>query len=173
MLISLPLQTTWLDYPDNNSLAILVYTVGCEHNCIGCHNQDLQKISENNNIKRVGCYELEQRIISMSKKHRTNKVVFLGGEPLYIDNVSDVWLFTLCNKKMFDICIYTGYNIDTVKKIGLTGFKYIKCGKFDKTQYQKPKKTDDRIIFASKNQKLYDYNLNLLSKDGVYKFKYE
>ena len=36
------------------------------------------------------------------------------------------------------------------------------------SQYIGSKKTDDYIQFATKNQKLYDKDLILLSKDGVY-----
>ena len=63
-----------------------------------------------------------------------------------------------------------GANIDEVKKANLHGFKYIKCGKFDESEFIGSQKTDDYMQFATKNQQLYDANLKLLSKDGIYNF---
>lgn len=70
----------------------------------------------------------------------------------------------------FDICIYTGALIDEVKKLNLSGFKFIKCGVFDKTKFIGSKKTDDYIQFATSNQELYNEFLELISHDGIYYF---
>ena len=70
----------------------------------------------------------------------------------------------------FDICIYTGALIDEVKKLNLSGFKFIKCGVFDKTKFIGSKKTDEYIQFATSNQELYNEFLELISHDGIYYF---
>ena len=69
-----------------------------------------------------------------------------------------------------DICIYTGYSIEKVKEMGVTGFKYIKCGKFDCDHMQKSEKTDDYIQFVNKTQNLYDSDYQQLSYEGRFNF---
>lgn len=152
---------TFLEYPDNSSIATIVYFRGCDRDCKGCHNttlQDYEPLPE----------EVSQEIRDFCSRIRTNKVVLCGGDPLYGKNVKTTRKILKDLGNDFDICIYTGADIEEVKTLNLTGFKFIKCGFFDASQYIGSKKTDDYIQFATKNQKLYDRDLNLLSKDGVY-----
>ena len=70
----------------------------------------------------------------------------------------------------FEICIFTGYNIDYIKEIGLHGVKYWKCGKFDINNIRKSMKTDDEYVLASPNQDFYDDNYEKLSENGILNF---
>lgn len=157
------ITSTFLEYPDNYSIATIIYFKGCDRNCLGCHNTNLKEYNIISN-------NLINEIVSYCNRIKTNKIVLCGGDPLYIKNLEETKniLYKLGNT--YDICIYTGANIEEVKKLNLSCFKYIKCGIFDNKQYIGSKKTDEYIQFATKNQKLYDSNLNLLSKDGVFYF---
>ena len=73
-------------------------------------------------------------------------------------------------KDDFDICIFTGYDIEYVKQTGITGVKYWKCGKFDEKNLRESKKTDKEYILASPNQDFYDSNYNKLSENGILTF---
>lgn len=159
------ISTSFLDYPDNSSLAIVFYMSGCDRNCNGCQNEDLKEYLGYEDIDLLVEF-LESKCI----KEHTNKICLQGGDPLYKDNLFFTKYILSKLSKRYDICIYTGANITEVKKLNLKGFKYIKCGIFDKTKYVGSKKTDEYIQFATRNQKLYDSNLNLLSKDGVFYF---
>lgn len=159
------ISESFLDYPDNNSLSIIFYMSGCDRNCEGCQNTNLKEYREYNNIDLL-VNILEEKC----KKEYTNKICLQGGDPLYKHNIIlTKYLLDKLSKK-YDICIYTGAEINEVKSYNLTGFKFIKCGIFDKNKYIGSKKTDTYIQFATSNQKLYDSNLNLLSKDGIYYF---
>lgn len=157
---------TWtlLEYPDNSSISTILYFNGCDRHCKGCQNIELQKYDESNPNLDI----LIKDIVDYCKRSRTNKIVLCGGDPLYYKNIpiTKNILDKLSNN--YDICIYTGANIEEVKKLNLRGFKFIKCGIYDKTKFIGSEKTDDYIQFATSNQELYDSNLNLLSKDGVY-----
>lgn len=160
------LEESWLDYPDPESNAVLVYFRGCEHHCVGCHSAILQKYlpySESNE-------EILNKIVNFSRRADTNKLVFLGGDPLYSKNIPVVSYLVDNLYNNFDICIFTGYNIEYVKKLDLKGVKYYKCGKFDIKSQRKSMKTDDEYVLASPNQNFYDGNYNQLSVDGVLKF---
>lgn len=160
----LNVQSTFLEYPDNSSIATIFYFSGCDRNCEGCQNTSLKEYTP------LDEKEVLSGIVNYSKRLKTNKVVLCGGDPLYKKNLdlTRKILYNLGND--FDICIYTGALIDEVKKLNLSGFKFIKCGVFDKTKFIGSKKTDDYIQFATSNQELYNKFLELISHDGIYYF---
>lgn len=162
-MINSTIQTTFLDYPDNKSYAVIYFCSGCDNNCNNCQNTNLQTFKEFSKTKIINnIYKLCDRI-------KTKKIVLSGGDPIYKTNIGFTnELLMIFNK--FDICIYTGYDVEYVKKVLSSGFKFLKCGKFDESKFIGSKKTDEYIQFASSNQKLYDKNFNLISKEGVYKF---
>lgn len=159
------LSESFLDYPDNSSLSVIFYMPGCDRKCKGCHNVNLQDSV---------IYKDQQQIIdgiyNYCLKSKTNKLCLQGGDPLYKSNIdfTKIILQSLSNK--VDICIYTGAEINEIKAYNLKGFKFIKCGKFDINNYVGSLKTNEYLQFASKNQQLYDKDLNLVSKDGIYYF---
>lgn len=160
----LNVQSTFLEYPDNSSIASIFYFSGCDRNCEGCQNTSLKEYTP------LDEKEVLSGIVNYSRRLKTNKVVLCGGDPLYKKNLdlTRKILYNLGND--FDICIYTGALIDEVKKLNLSGFKFIKCGVFDKTKFIGSKKTDDYIQFATSNQELYNEFLELISHDGIYYF---
>ena len=161
------LEETWLDYPDPESNAVIIYFRGCEHHCKGCHSTVLQQFCEYSESNQ----EILEKIIDFCKRAGTNKLVFLGGDPLYSKNL-DLTTFLVDNlNKNYDICIFTGYDIDYVKNLKLNNVKYYKCGKFDINQQRKSGKTDNEYILASPNQNFYNGNYEQLSTNGILKFK--
>lgn len=157
------LTETFLEYPDNSSISAILYFRGCDRNCKGCQNKDLQKYEPLPD-------DIIDIIVDYCKRLKTKKLVLCGGDPLYIKNlpVTRKILNTFCN--ILDICIYTGATIEEVKKLNISGFKFIKCGRFDESKFINSLKTDDFMQFATSNQELYDENLNLLSNNGVFKY---
>jgi len=168
MKIELPIQTTWQDYPKSEDHALLVYSIGCEHGCKNCHNTILKT---GNNTLDISTNDLYEILLKLSEKEKTNNVVFSGGDPLY-KNLDCIKEFLSINKD-FDVCIYTGYDIEYVKRNNVNGFCFIKCGKYDEKLKQSSGKTDEYIKLASTNQNFYDANLNMLSKNGVLYFNKE
>ena len=158
------LTWTLLEYPDNHSISTILYFNGCHRNCPGCQNKELQKDEE----KPISFNILIEDIIKYCERLATTKIVLCGGDPLYYKNLPTTLSILQELGNIYDICIYTGANIEEIKRLNLKGFKYIKCGPFDQNKYIGSNKTDDFIQFASSNQELYDKDLNLLSKDGVY-----
>ena len=162
--------SSFIDYPDNSSIALCVVVMGCGHNCPGCQNPLFQNPNYEQGTRIVTVESLVNELKTRCKREHTNKIVLSGGDILFKTNID----FTkeLLNKMSdnYDFCLYTGYNIDYVKTNDIKGYKFIKCGVFDKTKYVKPDKTDDFIQFASTNQKLYNYKNELISINGRYNF---
>ena len=171
--MNLQLEETFLDYPSPDDSAVILFLPGCSHNCLGCQNPKLQELHEE------WTYEEEQEILQnlqrLCFRCDTNKIVLSGGDPLSPCNRN--LTIHICNLLgnnpvyKYDICIYTGYGIEEVKEMELSGFKFIKCGKFDAHSMRESKKTDDYIQFVNTTQNLYDSNYNQLSIDGRYYFK--
>lgn len=166
MLISF--DTTFLDYPDPTSLAVVVIMSGCEHHCLGCQNPILQKTHTAwTEGEILGIIEVLQ---DKCKRNDTNKIVLSGGDPLHPCNRDLSTSICSILGATHDICIYTGYSIEEVKSMSIRGFKYIKCGKYDKDNTQLSEKTDDYIQFVNKTQNLYNNNYEKLSSDGRFIF---
>lgn len=159
------ISESFLDYPDNSSLSVIFYMPGCDRNCLGCQNKDLQRFEGYLEVPL-----LTDLLYSYCEKSRTNKLCLQGGDPLYKENLYFTKYILLKLGKKLDICIYTGATLTQVKKLNLEGFKFIKCGKFDSSKYIGSKKTDTYLQLATSNQQLYDKDLNLVSKDGIYYF---
>lgn len=160
-------ETTFLDYPSPDDMAVIVFLSGCTHNCPGCQNITLQKAGTHTE-EEIG--QIIAHIAELCERNGTNKVVLSGGDPLSPSNINVTKQVCYYLGETFDICIYTGYSVDEVKEMGITGFKYIKCGKFDNKHLQKSEKTDDYIQFVNKTQNLYDSNYQQLSYEGRFNF---
>jgi len=163
---TIQLEETFLDYPDPEANAIIVYFTGCNHRCPNCHSPLLQEVRTYTETNEQIC----QKIKDFAKRADTNKLVFLGGDPLHPSNQTLNWYLCTELGKDYDICIFTGYNIDYVKNLHLTGVKYYKCGVYDEKQAQESKKTDKMYVLASRNQNFYDSNYQQLSENGILLF---
>lgn len=165
-------ETTFLDYPSPDDMAVIVFLSGCSHHCLGCQNPELQRLHEE------WTSEEEQNIIieiqSRCLRNETNKVVLSGGDPLNPCNRNlTIHICEFLGKNTtykYDICIYTGYSVEEVKEMGISGFEYIKCGKFDPHSMRESEKTDDYIQFVNETQNLFDKDFNQLSVNGRYYF---
>ena len=170
--MNLQLEETFLDYPSPDDSAVILFLPGCSHNCLGCQNPKLQELHEE------WTYEEEQEILQnlqrLCFRCDTNKIVLSGGDPLSPCNRNlTIHICELLGKNpvyKYDICIYTGYDIEEVKEMGLSGFEFIKCGKFDAHSMRESKKTDDYIQFVNTTQNLFDKDFNQISKNGRYYF---
>jgi organic radical activating enzyme len=182
MNIKYPIETTWIDYPDNESLAIILYVMGCGNGCKGCHNPEFSYYHNRKNTRLFSYFHLADMLVTKCIQLKTNKIVISGGDCLSLLNFEDTknllstikfisseiyYKYTL----NINICIYTGYTIESVKLLNIKNFNFIKCGCYKEELKQESIKTDNYIQFASSNQKLYDCNYKLLSENGRYYFK--
>jgi len=164
---------TFLDYPDPENYAVQIYFCGCDFSCSHCSNPELRDTNCTKDTYRYSVEELTTKIVEVCENNSTNHIVIVGGDSCARDNRNFTKAFVERMHENYNICIYTGYTIDDVGWFGIDGFKYIKCGTFNDSMQQISEKTDDYMQFASKNQILYDEDLNQLSNEGKYYFKTE
>jgi organic radical activating enzyme len=115
--------------------------------------------------KEMNAEDILHKIGTEYKRHRTKKVCLLGGDPLYISNI-DVTRELLEMNAIFEFCLYTGYSKEYVWDSGIKGFTYLKTGQYFQELSQIPEKNDKYFQLSSTNQKIYDKDFTLLSKDG-------
>lgn len=169
MRVISPLTTTFLDYPDNESQAVLVFFMGCEHNCPGCQNPQFQNPDCSAGME-ASVEKLARDIEQFCDRNKTDKIVFSGGDPLYPGNLPELKELIGNLSGKFQIMIYTAYDIKYVNEHKITGYTFIKCGRYNRELKQSSEKTDEFMRFASSNQKLYSAGSNLLSENGIYYF---
>lgn len=161
-------KSTFLDWPSPDDMALIVYIAGCKHNCKNCQSPDLQNAIQYPGVPVEDAIEI---LYELAKKHRTEKIVFSGGDPLYHSIQLQKIIDGLKEKhKFFRFCIYTGFEYEEAINL-ISGFDFIKTGKYDCEQHQVSMKDDFKMILASKNQKFYNAKGKLLTKNGILKFK--
>jgi len=170
-----PFSATWLDYPDAESYAVYVSSIGCNLNCGGCHNQILHdyKADEKNEFIKTKTFtlkEFQSELLDVCYRNKTNKVVLGGADFLYRENIDFTRQFIKSYGNVYKICLYTGYTADQVKAKDIKGFTFLKCGAYTEKFKQEPIKTDNYIQLASTNQEIYDSRFNCLSRNGRMQF---
>ncbi len=127
---------------DGPGYRTVVFFQGCDLKCRGCHNKDIWKLKEG---RKVSVFDLEKEI---RKICFNKKLTISGGEPLMQKKSLEKLLEAL---KDFDICLYTGHDLEDVSKKILKYLKYIKVGCYIEEQ-----KTTTKPFVGSENQILME-----------------
>lgn len=169
LTVSLPLSLTWTDFPDKENTALIIYFTGCEHNCPGCQNPELKNYNFGTKFTATELFEMVEK----EARHKgIDKIVLSGGDP-YFQDCTELRLFLhLLYTNGYDICMYTGCeNLEDIRYKFWPYVAYYKCGKYDERIKEKVwGKTNNKMVFATKNQKLYNRELKQISVDNVYYF---
>jgi len=161
---------TFQDYPTKSDSAIIIYFYGCDHNCDGCHSKELLANPLDDNYIEVNSTELYKFIKYHSELNLTNKIIFQGGDPLYISNINTVRTFLEKYGQEFEVCIYSGYPFHKFIEFNIDNFKYVKLGNYKQHLSVNSEKTDEYFQLASTNQIIIDEKYNVLTKNGRYYF---
>lgn len=154
------------DYPEADSIAAALYIDGCDRKCLGCHNKALQdKLGTDD--KTLILANLREYLNSRN----LNKVVLLGGDPLYAENLS-LTLLLIERLQDIDFCIYTGGDtVEINQKLPLLpNIKYVKGGNYKKCFAVAPLKTSNGMQLASTNQFFLNREREMISHQGYLNF---
>lgn len=169
------ISTTFQDYPDDESQAVIVYFAGCSHGCLGCQNREEQEYNCKGSYN-ITPEDLDMTIETLCQRNRTNKVVFSGGDPFFEKNRQEVLeLASYLENKHINVCIYTGFPITEVKNFYegklLTHASFFKCGKYRELQKETSwGKTNESLVLATRNQAFYNSNFEKISADNILYF---
>lgn len=171
LTVSLPLSLTFTDFPDRDNLAVIIFFSGCKNNCPGCQNPELQDFNFGTKMTAVDLYNEVDKYASCKG---IRKVVLSGGDPYFQDETEMSLFLHLLYTTDYEICLYTGVSdLESIKEKFWPYVTYYKCGKYDEREHIKERywgKFPDKMVFVSKNQKLYNRDLKQISVDNVYYF---
>lgn len=146
---------------NGKGLRSVLFVSGCRHNCLECHNKDMQDFHYGD---KLDIYYILRRI-----KHNVpliNGVTFSGGEPF--EQAKELALLAkLVKDEHLNLWCYTGYTYEEILKDRnkLELLKYIDVlidGKFEKELTK-----DARKYTGSSNQRIIDVKESLKRKEVV------
>ena len=120
----------------------VLFLQGCDLHCKGCQNPSTWDITKG---KIIDVKELSRTLRS---RCFNKELTITGGEPLM---QKEALLDLLKELKDFDLCLYTGHELNEVPQAILNYLKYIKVGPF----VQKLKTTTKPFV-GSKNQEFWE-----------------
>lgn len=104
--LAAPLQTDSI--VDGEGIRTVVWTQGCSHNCLGCHNPETHDFN--------GGYleSIEDLKKEISELVNQQGVTFSGGDPLYqVDAVLELVKF--CQSINLNVWLYTGFTFEELR----------------------------------------------------------
>ncbi|WP_025640335.1 anaerobic ribonucleoside-triphosphate reductase activating protein [Schnuerera ultunensis] len=94
---------------DGPGIRLVIFTQGCVHNCIGCHNPETHSFSN-------GYYMDIDKIVKMVKRDPLlDGITLSGGEPFHQGKVCAI-LANEIKKMGLNIVTYTGYTFEDLMK---------------------------------------------------------
>lgn len=139
---------------DGPGIRSVLFLQGCSKNCKGCHNAG---IKEHGKGTRVSIDEL---LMFIESQCCNKKITISGGEPLEQMDSLEVLIRKL-KARGYNICIYTGWEIESVPESMLKLVDYIKTGSFVSDL-----KNPGIQYVGSSNQRMFSiYNDNIKELD--------
>lgn len=131
---------------DGYGYRTVLFLQGCNLRCKGCHNKSTWDIEKG---KLIDSHELA---LILRERCINKELTISGGEPLL---QADALIDLLEELKDFDLCLYTGHQIEDVPDNILKYLKYIKVGPFIDEL-----KTTTKPFVGSKNQEFMEVSKN-------------
>ncbi len=131
---------------DGYGYRTVLFLQGCNLRCPGCQNPSTWDESKGTLI------DVKELASILREKCFNKKLTISGGEPLL---QKDALLELLKELSDFDLCLYTGHELNEVPKEILKYLKYIKVGSF-----KQELRTSTKPFVGSKNQEFLEVNHN-------------
>lgn len=115
----------WIDCScdDGPGVRSVLFLQGCRKNCPGCHNRQIQEHGKGIMM------EIDKLIDFIDKKCCNKRITISGGEPLeQLENLQI--LVGNLKDKGYEICVYTGWELEHVPEALLKQVDFIKTGGF-------------------------------------------
>lgn len=145
---------------DGPGIRMVIWTQGCPHKCVGCHNPQTHDLSGGNEIL------VEELIHQMRHTQMQTGLTLSGGEP-FLQSVELLPVVQAAKDMGLNIWAYSGFTFEQLllnedhKKL-LTKIDVLVDGKFIETE------KDYRLKFkGSKNQRIIDVQKSMLEGNIV------
>lgn len=108
---------------DGPGIRSVLFLQGCSRNCKGCHNSSIREHGKGKLI------EIETLVRYLKENCCNKKITISGGEPLEQEK-SLIVLIRRLKDEGYNICVYTGYDLENVPRQIFNYVDYIKTGAF-------------------------------------------
>jgi len=155
---------------DGEGIRTVIWTQGCPHNCLGCHNPETHDIKEGAAVPLEDIYEI------IDELEGQDGITFSGGDP-FMQPKECCEIAKYAKKKGYNIWSYTGYTFEhllLMSKSKLEIMDFLKeidvlvDGKFELS-----KKSYNCIFRGSSNQRIIDVKKSLKAKKTILVEKYQ
>lgn len=155
---------------DGEGIRTVIWTQGCPHNCLGCHNP------ETHDIKGGALVDLEEVYQIIDNLEGQDGITFSGGDPfMQPKECSEIAKYA--KTKKLNIWSYSGYTFEQLLSLSdkkpeimefLKEIDVLVDGKFELS-----KKSYNSIFRGSSNQRIIDVKKSLKLKKAILVDKYE
>lgn len=155
---------------DGEGIRSVIWTQGCPHNCLGCHNP------ETHDLRGGFLVDINILFKEIDKLDGQDGVTFSGGDPM-MQPVECAVLAKYCQDKGLNVWCYTGYLFEDLLKLSkkipailefLSQIDVLIDGKFILSE-----KSFDAVFRGSKNQRIIDVRSSLKNGKTVLFKKYD
>lgn len=108
---------------DGPGVRSVLFLQGCSKNCKGCHNAGIREHGKGTMVP------IEELVAFIESQCRNKKITISGGEPLEQADGLEILIRSLKGKG-YNVCVYTGWEIERVPERILRLVDYIKTGGF-------------------------------------------
>ena len=108
---------------DGPGMRSVLFLQGCNKNCKGCHNAGIKEHGKGTMVS------IDELVMYIESQCCNKKITISGGEPLeQMENLEI--LIRKLKAKGYNICVYTGWEMERVPRSILKYVDYIKTGSF-------------------------------------------
>lgn len=155
---------------DGEGIRTVIWTQGCPHHCLGCHNP------ETHNIEGGALVDLEEVYEIIDSLEGQDGITFSGGDP-FMQPKACSEIAKYARKKGYNIWTYTGYTFEQLMSLSKTKLEIMDFlreidvlvdGKFELS-----KKSYNTLFRGSSNQRIIDVKQSLKKGKTILLEKYE
>lgn len=128
---------------DGPGVRSVLFLQECSRNCGGCHNAGINEHGKGTMVP------IEDLMVFIESRCCNKKITISGGEPLEQANSLKILIQRL-KEKGYNVCVYTGWEIERVPEHILRFVDYIKTG-----SYAMDLKNSDIQYAGSSNQRMF------------------
>lgn len=142
---------------DGPGMRSVLFLQGCSKNCKDCHNAGIKEHG------RGTMFSIDELIMFIESKCCNRKITISGGEPLEQMDSLEILIRKL-KAKDYNICVYTGWEMERVPESILKLVDYIKTGSFV-SDLKNPKMqyvgSSNQHMFSINNDNIKEMNLTV------------
>lgn len=158
--VSLASDLTFDSIVDGPGLRMVLWTQGCPHHCVGCHNPQTHDITKGIQVK------VSEIIKQIQQSNLQTGLTLSGGEPfLQANQLLDI--VEAAKQKGLNIWVYSGFTFEQLLQNPIHKQLLDKVDILVDGKYMEEKK-DYRLVFkGSSNQRIIDVQSSLINNETI------